>query len=341
MTTIRDVAKHAGVSITAASYALNGTGTIAEATRQRVLQAAEELNYHPNAFARHLKKIKTQTIGVFITRFGGAFYEEILEGIHEAILDTDYELIVCPESKPAHRILRYRQVDGAIVFDSKIPSSVLLKLAARSFPIVALDRLLRHDFIFPLLLDNPTGVREAFQHLYQQGLRRIVFVAGAPDSFDNGERMRTFLEEAEHHHLQVPVFQGNFTEASGYQAAQAILGSGDLPEAAFCANDQMAIGFLRAMRERGLTAPDDIAVVGFDDIPMARYMQPSLSTVGASRFQWGATAIRQLIAFLEEGAPFQSQRIPTRFIPRASSLKKPAAPAQSEPVNGHRHPPQA
>ncbi|MFZ5882694.1 MAG: LacI family DNA-binding transcriptional regulator [Chloroflexota bacterium] len=319
MTTIRDVAKHAGVSITTASYVLNNTGNISEATRLRVLEAAEKLNYHPNAFARHLKKVKTRTIGVFITRFGGAFYEEILEGIHSVILETDYELIVSPETRSPRRLLHYRQVDGAIVFDSKIPDVSVLKLASRRFPIVVLDRLLQNDFILPLLLDNAQGVREAFQHLYSQGARRIAFVAGAPDSLDNAERMETFLAEAKRHNLTVPVYQGNFTEQSGYEAAQTVFHSGELPEAVFCANDQMAIGFLRAMKERGLQAPADIAVVGFDDIPIARYMQPSLSTVGASRFEWGAAATRQLLDFLENDTPFQPRRIPTYFIARQSS----------------------
>lgn len=319
MTTIRDVAKHAGVSITTASYVLNNTGNISEATRLRVLEAAEKLNYHPNAFARHLKKVKTRTIGVFITRFGGAFYEEILEGIHSVILETDYELIVSPETRSPRRLLHYRQVDGAIVFDSKIPDVSVLKLASRRFPIVVLDRLLQNDFILPLLLDNAQGVREAFQHLYSQSARRIAFVAGAPDSLDNAERMETFLAEAKRHNLTVPVYQGNFTEQSGYEAAQTVFHSGELPEAVFCANDQMAIGFLRAMKERGLQAPADIAVVGFDDIPIARYMQPSLSTVGASRFEWGAAATRQLLDFLENDTPFQPRRIPTHFIARQSS----------------------
>ncbi|NWG34677.1 MAG: LacI family DNA-binding transcriptional regulator [Chloroflexi bacterium] len=321
MTTIRDIAKQAGVSITTASYVLNNTGNISEATRQRVLQAAEELNYHPNAFARHLKKVKTRTIGVFITRFGGAFYEEILEGIHDVILNTEYELIVSPETRSPRRLLHYRQVDGAIVFDSKIPDTSILKLASRRFPIVVLDRLLQNDFLLPILLGNAQGVREAFFHLYQQGARRITFVAGAPDSIDNTERMETFLSEAKRHNLAVPVYQGNFTEGSGYEAAQTIFQSGELPEAVFCANDQMAIGFLRAMRERGLQAPADIAVVGFDDIPIARYMTPSLSTVGASRFEWGAAATRQLLDFLENDTPFQPHRIPTRFIARQSSAK--------------------
>jgi LacI family transcriptional regulator len=301
---------------------LNNTGNISEATRQRVLQAAEELNYHPNAFARHLKKAKTRTIGVFITRFGGAFYEEILEGIHDVILNTEYELIVSPETRSPRRLLHYRQVDGAIVFDSKIPDTSILKLASRRFPIVVLDRLLQNDFILPLLLDNAQGVREAFLHLYQQGARRIAFVAGAPDSIDNTERMETFLAEAKQHNVVVPVYQGNFTEGSGYEAAQHIFQSGELPQAVFCANDQMAIGFLRAMREHGLQAPADIAVVGFDDIPIARYMTPSLSTVGASRFEWGATATRQLLDFLENNTPFQPRRIPTRFIARQSSQKQ-------------------
>jgi LacI family transcriptional regulator len=320
MTTIRDVAKHAGVSVTAASYALNDTGTISEATRKRVLEAAEELNYHPNAFARHLKQRKTQTVGVFISRFSGSFYEEILDGIHSVILNTDYELLVCPESRSPRRILLHRQVDGAIVFDSKISNESVLKLASRRFPIVVLDRSLQSEFILSLLLDNPQGVREAFRHLYGQGFRKLTFIAGAMDSFDNAERMATFLAEAEQHQLHVPVvYQGNFTEISGYETAMTVLQSNDLPDAVFCANDQMAIGFLRAMKEHGLHAPNDIAVVGFDDIPLTRYMQPTVSTIGASRFEWGATAVRQLIDFLERRTPFQLHRIPTQFLPRQSS----------------------
>ncbi|GIL12963.1 MAG: LacI family transcriptional regulator [Chloroflexota bacterium] len=319
MTTIRDVAKRASVSVTTASYALNGIGSIGEATRKRVLEAAEELNYHPNAFARHLKHRKTQTIGVFISRFGGSFYEEILEGIHSVILETDYELLVCPESRSTRRILLHRQVDGAIVFDSKISNEAVLKLASRRFPIVVLDRFLQGEFILPLLLDNPQGVREAFGHLYHQGLRKMAFVAGAMDSFDNAERMATFLAEAEQHALHVPVYQGNFTEISGYEIAQTIIQSDELPEAVFCANDQMALGFLRAMKEHGLHAPADIAVVGFDDIPQTRYMQPSVSTISASRFEWGTTAVRQLIDFLENESPFQPRRIPTRLQARQSS----------------------
>jgi len=319
MTTIRDVAKHAGVSVTTASYALNGTGTIGEATRKRVLASAEALNYHPNAFARNLKYRKTQTIGVFISRFSGSFYEEILEGIHNYILTTDYELLVCPESRSARRVLLHRQVDGAIVFDSKITTESIEKLASQRFPIVVLDRPLQSEFILPLLLDNPQGVREAFQHLYGQGLRKLAYVAGAADSIDNAERMDTFLSEAAEHGLQVPVYQGNFTEVSGYQAACALLELDDRPQAVFCANDQMAIGFLRAMSERGLRAPSDIALVGFDDIPLTRYIQPTISTIGASRFEWGTTAVRQLIAFIEDKTPFTPHRIPTRFIARQSS----------------------
>ena len=187
MITIKDVAKRANVSITSASYALNGTGTISEATRQRVLQAAEDLNYHPNAFARHLKKQKTRTLGVFITRFGGSFYEEILEGIHDAVLQTEYELIVCPESRTKRKILTQRQVDGAIVFDSKIQSEVIIKLASKGYPIVVLDRQLDVEYVFPLLLDNQQGVKEAFQTCMQAGAR--CSSSQALDSLDN-TRMR-------------------------------------------------------------------------------------------------------------------------------------------------------
>ena len=322
MTTIKDVAKHARVSVTSASYALNNTGTISEATRKRVLQAAEELNYHPNAFARHLKKSKTLTIGVFITRFGGSFYEEILEGIHDAIPKTDYELLVCPESRSQRRILTHRQVDGAIVFDSKIDSEIILRLASKRFPIVVLDRDLETEFLHPLLVDNRHGVKEAFYHLYDQGFRKIFFISGASDSFDNKERMEAFMEEAKRNNITVECFDGNFTEESGYENAKSLIKSNYLPEAVFCANDQMAIGFIRAMKENNLKAPGDIAVVGFDDIQIAKYMQPTLSTIGASRFEWGSQAATQLIDFLVNGRPFQHFRIPTKLIPRESSTRQ-------------------
>ncbi|MBX3062201.1 MAG: LacI family DNA-binding transcriptional regulator [Anaerolineae bacterium] len=321
MATLQDVAKRAGVSLTTASYALNDTGTVSEATRKRVQEVAAELNYRANAFAQNLKRGKTQTIGVFISRFGGSFYDEILEGIHSAILETDYELLVCPETRSTRRMLLHRQVDGAIVFDSTITNDAILKLAASHFPIVVLDRPLQNEFILPVLLDNPQGVHEAFAHFYDQGLRKLCFIAGAADSIDNTERMATFLAAAEQHHLQVPVYQGNFSEISGYEIAMAILQSSTIPQAVFCANDQMAIGFLRAIKECGLHAPTDIAVVGFDDIPLARYVQPALSTIGASRFDWGANAVRQLIDFIQDKTPFQAHRIPTRLIIRESSSR--------------------
>jgi LacI family transcriptional regulator len=324
MVTIKDVAKRARVSITSASYALNNTGTISAATRERILKAAEELNYHPNAFARNLRKPKTRTIGVFITRFGGSFYEDILEGIHDAVLKTDYELLVCPESRPVRKFLTQRQVDGAIVFDSKINSDLILKLVSKTFPIVVLDRYLKADYLLPLLVDNQQGAKEAFYHLYNQGAAHICFVSGALDSFDNMERMKAFLNEAENNNVTIQSFNGNFTEESGYDIASTIIKSQDLPDAVFCANDQMAIGFIKAMKENKLNAPKDIAVIGFDDIQISKYMQPSLSTIGASRFLWGSMAATQLIGFLENGNPFQPYRIPIKLIPRESSRRIPA-----------------
>ena len=321
MITIKDVANRAKVSITSASYALNGIGTISEATRQRVLQAAEELNYHPNAFARNLKKRKTHIIGVFITRFSGSFYEDILEGIHDAVLKTDYELIVCPESRSKRNILGQRQVDGAIVFDVKVKNETIIKIASKGYPMVVMDRQLDVDYVFTVLLDNQSGVKEAFHHLYDQGLRKIYYIAGASDSLDNAERMKAFLEESQQHGLSVPVYNGNFTEESGYEIADLIMGSKNIPEAVFCANDQMALGFLRAMEKHQLNAPRDIAVVGFDDVQISKFARPSLTTIGASRFLWGSLAATWLIDFLDNDTPFPLYRIPVKLIPRESSAK--------------------
>ncbi len=133
--------------------------------------------------------------------------------------------------------------------------------------------------------------------------------------------MKAFLDEADKNNVAVQSYHGNFTEESGYDIAKMIIETRDLPEAVFCANDQMAIGFIRAMKEHHLKAPDDIAVVGFDDIQIAKYMQPTLSTIGASRFSWGSLAATQLIDFLEDEKPFQPYRIPARLIQRESSTK--------------------
>jgi len=319
MITIKDVAKRAGVSITSASYALNDTGTISTSTRKRVLDAAAELNYHPNAFARHLKTRKTRTIGVFITRFGGSFYEEILEGIHDAVMKTDYELLVCPESRDVRKMLTHRQVDGAIIFDTKIKSDILVRLASESFPIIVMDRYLEADYILPLLVDNAPGARLAFDHLYKQGARQIAFISGAFDSYDNSERMSAFFTEAEEHGLSIQCYDGNFTEESGYEAAAQIIAKGNPPQAVFCANDQMAIGFIREMHEHGVRIPGDIAVIGFDDIPLSRYIRPSLSTIRVSRFSWGSLAAKRMFTFLESERPYQEARIPVELIERESS----------------------
>ncbi|HOV47962.1 MAG TPA: LacI family DNA-binding transcriptional regulator [Anaerolineae bacterium] len=323
MTTIRDIAKKANVSVTAVSYALNNTGTLSAETRQRILQVAEELNYHPNAFARHLKKRQTHTLGVFISSFGGQFYEDILEGIHQTLLQTEYEMLVCPQARALRKILTQRQVDGAIVFDSTVESDLLLKLVAPDFPIVVMDRYFENDFLLPLLLDNRAGTQEAFYHLYDQGFRDIAFVAGVAHNFDNTERQQTFLAEAARNGLDVPVYQGDFVESSGYQIATQLLHEGTLPEAVFCANDQMAIGFIKAVQEHALRVPEDVAVVGFDDILTARIMRPTLSTIGAPRFEWGAQAAAQLVAYLEHAAPFAPQRLPTHLIVRESSVRIP------------------
>jgi LacI family transcriptional regulator len=218
-------------------------------------------------------------------------------------------------------MLLHRQVDGAIVFDSKVSDAAVEKLASRRFPIVVLDRLIEDEYISSILLDNVQGVREAFAHLIGQGFRRMAFVAGARDSFDNAERMAAFLSEAQAHDVSVTVHAGDFSEISGYNAARALIMAGDLPEAVFCANDQMALGFLRAAHEAGLRVPEQIALVGFDDIPLTRYTQPTISTIGTSRHEWGATAVRQLLDLLEKDIPFQPRRIPTRLIARQSSMR--------------------
>ena len=122
--------------------------------------------------------------------------------------------------------------------------------------------------------------------------------------------MQAFLKEGEKNNLSIQCFNGDFVEESGYSVGKMMIAANDLPEAVFCANDQMAIGFMKAMKEHGLNAPEDIAVVGFDDIQLSSYVHPTLSTIGAPRLAWGSAAVTQLIDFLENEKPFNTERTP-------------------------------
>ncbi|MDQ6420197.1 LacI family DNA-binding transcriptional regulator [Paenibacillus sp. LHD-117] len=303
MVSIKDIAKHAGVSISTVSYALNGNPKVTEETSKRILAVAKELNYVPNAAARTLKKRETKIIGAFLTTFEGAFYGELLQGMKEELNKRGYDLVICSGTQ-SHRMLPEGMLDGAIILDRLFSDEELLLHAARGHKLVVLDRELSHKNIVQVLLDNKAGATFATEYLLRQGHKKLYAVTGPEGSFDSEQRLAAVRQAVQRAgSLQYAEIRGNFDKASGAAAAKRIIEEYDGPAAVFCLNDEMAIGVYNALEGTPYRVGEHLHVVGFDHIDISDYMQPRLATVDYSERRWGALAAEQLVKLIAcEGA---------------------------------------
>ncbi len=304
--TIKDVARQANVSVATVSRALNGHENVADAVRTRVLAVARELRYSPHHAARSLSSRRTNTVGVILPDLYGEFFSELMRGIDQVARDHGQHLLVSSyhgnrqEQGEALGAMRGR-VDGLLVMSPyAADASSLADHLGRAQPAVLINSSLPELETPSLTVDNRTGAAEMVRHLAATGRRRIAYIDGPPDNFDARDRMRGYeqgLADA------VPgaapwVVQGDFSEASGYRAAQVLLGADRRPDAVFAANDMMALGFMFACQQAGVHVPGQIAVAGFDDIPLARYTHPSLTTMRVDIAGLGAQAMRMLLSQL-------------------------------------------
>ncbi|MFG6115784.1 LacI family DNA-binding transcriptional regulator [Halobacillus sp. MO56] len=324
MATLKDVAKKAGVSLATTSYVMNGSNLITDGTKEKVLSAAKELGYRPNGNAKNLKKNKTHIIGFFLSGFTGPFFNELLEGIQDTVIKKGYEMVVCA-SDDKHRLLLEQYVDGAIILNYHIDDSLLDSLASEKFPLVVLDRDLKNPHISQVLLPNKLGMEQVVDHLVEEGHKRIGFIAGSEESFDGESRLEGFKESLANRGLvfdENDLIRADFTEISGLLSMNEYLDKqDDYPTAFVSANDEMAMGAIKAAQQKGLKVPEDIAFTGFDDIDLARYFQPSLSTVCVQKKQWGRIAAETLFHMLDKKAAVAEEEITIEFIPRKSSMK--------------------
>ncbi|ALC91413.1 hypothetical protein AM500_17625 [Bacillus sp. FJAT-18017] len=304
MVTLKDVAKQAGVSVSTASYSINGSSLISEETRQKVLEVVKEIGYRPNGLAKNLKERKTNIIGLFLSGFTGPFFSEMVEGIQDEVIKNGYELVVCA-SVDKHRLLIERYVDGAIILNFHMDDELLLSIANEKLPLIVMDREVKSPFIRNILLPNALGSVRVVDYLVDKGHKRIGFISGSQLSYDGESRFNGFLEGLKLQKLsfqEQDILRADFTELSGYQSMSEYLermGS-DLPSAFVCANDEMAMGAIRAVKEKGLDVPGDIAVIGFDDIYVAQYFTPSLTTIRVPRKEWGIIAAQTLFKLLDK-----------------------------------------
>lgn len=297
MPTIKDVAKVAGVSISTASYALNGQPNVSEKTRKKVLEVAKELNYYPNASARNLKTKKTGNIGFFIYGFDGPIFGDILEGVNYELRQNGLNIIVSSGESSAV-ILRERQVDGAIIFDSNIDNDTILKYAL-GYPVILLDRQLSGSNIHSSQVPNRKLVKNFINEIINKGYNKIGYLSGPIDSPSNNERYLGFKEALDENKIEnYKHYQGDFTTNKGYEIGLEIASSNDKPEFIYCANDETAIGLLKAFNEKNINVPNEVAIAGFDGILLGDYVSPKLTTIEIDYKKWGHELAKYISAII-------------------------------------------
>jgi LacI family transcriptional regulator len=299
--TIKDVAREAGVSVASVSRALNGHGGVTPATGQRVREVAARLRYMPHAAARSLITRRNHTVGALLPDLYGEFFSELIRGIDLAARACGLHLLVSSshdgvdEAAAALRAMQGR-VDGMVILSPPADAGFLQANLPPGLPTVLLNSAIVDTGHTVLNFDNHAGAFAMVRHLIEVGHRRVAFIGGPVRNFDARERERGYRDAMARFAPQAPlqILDGDFTEASGYRAGQDLLARGSRPDAVFAANDMTAVGCLFAFREAGLEVPRDVALAGFDDIPIARYISPPLTTVRVNIAEMGRSALELL-----------------------------------------------
>ena len=314
-TTIRDVAKAAGVSVTTVSHVMNGTRHVAPATSERVLGAVTHLGYRPSAVARALKGEGTKTLGMLVTSSTNPFFAEVIRGVEEACFDRGYSLILGNTGDVGQRLEAYlatlysKRIDGLVVMTTNMDHAFLHRLGQdRAVPIVAIDTL---DIpgVTTINDDSSAGGRIAAEHLLGHGFRRIAALTGPSDHPRSRQRLGGFAAALAKSGIVLDpryIVVSDLTVAGGYSGMQLLLKRAETPpEAVFCLNDLIAFGGLCALDRAGYKVPADVSVIGYDDIEYAAYMVPPLTTVRQPANDIGRRAAEVLIDQVMAGTSVQ------------------------------------
>lgn len=301
--TIKEVAKKAGVSIATVSRVLNESNLVQDETKKLVKQVARDLRYSPNIAARSLSRSRTETIGILLPDLYGEFFSEVIRGMDTTARQHKYHLFISSshnskaEIEAALRIMSGR-VDGLIIMSPHIDAVALNSNLPSALPVVLLNCYVDGGDFDAINIDNYQGAYDVVRHLVNHGHKRIAIITGTEKNIDAQERLRGYqaaLKDSGVEHSDLYELTGDFTEASAYKAAIRILNTNPQPTAIFASNDAMAIGALSALRVHNISVPGDIALAGFDDIPIATYITPSLTTVRVRISDLGALAVKRLL----------------------------------------------
>ena len=332
--TIRDVARRAGVSISTVSRVLNDTCPVHEDKRRRVSEAVAALGYVPNQVARSLQRKETGGLGVLLPYVSGEFFSELLYGIDRTTRRLGFFLMISTshgsldEMQAALRGMHQR-VDGLLIMAPEGEGAGLGDLLPDETPVVLVNTPANGTAYDALTFDNYRGGFLATSHLIELGHRRIAMLTGPDWAHDARERLRGYRDALAAHGLpRNPDYEldGDFSPEAGHGAAERLLALQPRPTAVFCANDQSALAMTAALRNAGLAVPDDLSLVGFDDIPSARYASPPLSTIRVPIRELGVAAVERLVA-LVRGVDGAARRdiLPVELVVRGSTAPSGAA----------------
>jgi DNA-binding LacI/PurR family transcriptional regulator len=335
MSSIKDVAREAGVSTATVSHVINKTRFVSEEVRARVLEAIEQCGYYPNAHARTLASGRSKMIGLLVSDISNPFFPELVKSIEAAAFERGYDLVLSntnyePE-RTSHYVRRFieRKVTGVAMMTSELDTALIGELARREVSVVFLDLGQPGLHMSNLRVNYESGIEEAILHLVSLGHREISFISGPAHLRSAARRNESFRNSMRRHlpDTQAKVYRGDFKIEGGRRAAREILEARERPTAVMAANDMMALGAMVEFQAAGLSVPHDVSVVGFDDIAFASLAVPHLTTICLPRVDLGRRAVEALMTTIENPEqPGVEINIPTYLIMRGSTAPARAAP---------------
>lgn len=336
--TLHDLAKRCDVSTATVSAVVNGAEWVSEATRARVQQAVDEMGYHPNQLARGLKRQEGHAVGVIVSDLTNPFFTQVVRSLSHSLRESGRTLSLC-DSDHRHdlgeanlRMLLEGQIVGLVVIGDSVPETALREFvkARAHVPVIAIERDYQIPQVSALLVDSEQGAFAATMHLAERGCERIAMIAGPTTgagsaTFGRAQRLAGYLRALRE--LDRPVnpsliVEGAFRLESGRDAMRKLLALDVPPDAVFAANDMMALGAMSTVREAGLRVPDDVALVGFDNVPMSELTTPGLTTMAMPMARLGDAAARLLGALIRLGADHTPVRdtFSAELVARASTM---------------------
>lgn len=333
MATVKDIAKIAGVSTATVSRALANPDKVTASTKLKVEKAAQSLGYSPNGLARSLRTQQTRTIVVVLPDIGNHFFTDIIKGIELIAHKKGYKILIGDAQHCAERAKKYfdlvfsKQADGVLSLTTDIPlQSILNADGSSKIPLVMACEYFTHSLIPSVHIDNEYSARLVVENLLKMGHYKIACISGNEKNSISISRLKGMQQSLAKNRLKMPeqyIVQGDYSLQSGYEAAQQLLNLSDRPSAIFCHNDEMAIGALKCAREMNIKVPEQLSLIGFDNIAFSEFCQPQLTTVNQPRQLIGETAIKLLLNILSGRKPNPEITLPAQLISRGTTMAPP------------------